>query len=55
MLFRSSGSATPTDQEMLISFILQEEIKRKTTSRQAMRKKFEEANAVIAGRDDFGI
>lgn len=50
-----AGNMAPSDQEMLLCFILEAEIKRKTSSRQAMRKKWEESKAVIEGKDDFGL
>jgi hypothetical protein len=50
-----SSQGAPNDQELLLTFILAEEIKRKTSSRQALRKKFEAAQATIEGKDEFAI
>ena len=48
-----SSQGTPNDHEYLMTFILEEDIKRKVDIRQKFRKKYEEAQATINGKDDF--
>ncbi len=57
MTMKENGSSqgAPSDQELLLTFILEEEIKRKVSTRQTLRKKYEEAKAVIEGKDEFDI
>lgn len=46
-------NSAPTDYEMLVSSILAEETLKRNNKRQALRKQWEEAQAIIQGKDEF--